>query len=72
VAVFQLHLGALVSGEAEQDGLDTIDQRDRTYETRVVRCNPVAVDRSCHSLHREFQDSNIVGLDQPGCIMRFS
>lgn len=37
VAVFQLHLGALVSGEAERDGLNTIDQRDRTYESRVVR-----------------------------------
>ena len=36
VAVFQLHLGALVSGEAEQDGLNTIDQQDPTYDTRVV------------------------------------
>lgn len=36
MAVFQLHLGALVSGKAEQDGLNTIDQQDPTYETRVV------------------------------------
>ena len=35
VAVFQLHLGALVSGEVALDGLDTIDQRHRTYDARV-------------------------------------
>ena len=35
VAVLQLHLGALVSGQAEDDGLDTIDHRQPVFEARL-------------------------------------